>query len=77
MSKTDRAKKRQQKRARYAKPSLPRVIGANDNIATANDNLPEVPDLSREPGVKETPGQRIFRQMLRRALDERPAPVRG
>lgn len=77
MSKSDRAKKRQQKRARFAKPSLPRVIGANDNIATANDNLPEVPDLSREPGVKETPGQRIFRQMLRRALDERPGPVRG
>lgn len=38
MSKADRAKKRQQKR--YAKPSLPRVIGANDNIAVANDNAP-------------------------------------
>lgn len=77
MSKSDRAKKRRQKRARYARPSAPRVIGANDNIATANDNLPEAPHLSREPGVKETPGQRIFRQMLRRALDERPAPARG
>lgn len=40
MSKSDRAKKRQQKRARYAKPSAPRVIGANDNIATANDDEP-------------------------------------
>lgn len=38
MSKTDRKKKRQ----RYAKPSLPRVIGANDNIAVANDNMAPV-----------------------------------
>lgn len=37
MSKTDRAKKRQLKR--YAKPSAPRVIGANDNQpAPVNDN---------------------------------------
>lgn len=40
MSKSDRAKKRQRQRARYAKPSAPRVMGANDNIATANDNSP-------------------------------------
>ena len=38
MSKADRRKKRQ----RYAKPSLPRVIGANDNIAVANDNMAPV-----------------------------------
>lgn len=37
MSKADRAKKRQQ-RKRYAKPSMPRVIGANDNVEAANDN---------------------------------------
>jgi len=76
MSKADRAKKRQQ-RKRYAKPSMPRMIGANDNIEAANDNRPELPELSREPGVKETPGQRIFRQMLRRAIDERPRPTRS
>lgn len=35
MSKVDRRKKRH----RYAKPSAPRVIGANDNIAVANDNM--------------------------------------
>ena len=38
MSKADRRKKR----TRYAKPSLPRVIGANDNIAVANDNMAPV-----------------------------------
>lgn len=38
MSKADRRKKRQ----RYAKPSLPRIIGANDNIAVANDNMAPV-----------------------------------
>jgi hypothetical protein len=38
MSKADRRKKRQ----RYAKPSAPRVIGANDNIAVANDNMAPV-----------------------------------
>lgn len=38
MSKADRRKKRQ----RYAKPSLPRAIGANDNIAVANDNMAPV-----------------------------------
>lgn len=36
MSKADRARKRQTKR--FAKPSVPRVIGANDNIEVANDN---------------------------------------
>lgn len=41
MSKSDRAKKRQT-RKRYAKPSLPRTIGANDNIAVANDNMAPV-----------------------------------
>ncbi len=41
MSKADRAKKRQQ-RKRYAKPSTPRVIGANDNIEAANDNTAPV-----------------------------------
>lgn len=70
MSKADRRKKR----TRYAKPSAPRAIGANDNIAVANDNMAPTFDLSREPGVKETPNQRIFRQMMRRALDERPQP---
>lgn len=42
MSKSDRAKKRIQKRTRYAKPSAPRAIGANDNVRTANDNAPPV-----------------------------------
>lgn len=38
MSKTDRAKKRLRK-GRFAKPSLPRMIGANDNHpAAVNDN---------------------------------------
>lgn len=41
MSKADRARKRQT-RKRYAKPSMPRVIGANDNIAVANDNTAPV-----------------------------------
>ncbi len=41
MSKADRAKKRQQ-RKRYAKPSMPRAIGANDNIEAANDNTAPV-----------------------------------
>lgn len=36
MSKHSKAKARTRKR--YAKPSTPRVIGANDNIAVANDN---------------------------------------
>lgn len=76
MSKADRTKKRSQ-RARHGKPSVPRVIGANDNtLPGANDNLPELAPLTREPGVKETPNQRIFRQMQRRALDEVPKPVR-
>lgn len=39
MSKADRARKRQTKRTM---PSLPRVIGANDNIEVANDNAPPV-----------------------------------
>ena len=39
MSKADRARKRQTKRTM---PSLPRVIGANDNIEFANDNVPPV-----------------------------------
>ncbi|SFS42471.1 hypothetical protein [Brevundimonas viscosa] len=55
MSKTDRAKKRQQKRARYAKPSLPRVVGANDNIATANDNWSPISIR----GVQLTDGQAL------------------
>ena len=38
MSKADRRKKRE----RFAKPSAPRVIGANDNIAVANDNMAPV-----------------------------------
>jgi len=41
MSKADRAKKREQ-RKRYAKPSTPRAIGANDNIEAANDNTAPV-----------------------------------
>lgn len=42
MSKADRAKKRIRK-GRYAKPSLPRVIGANDNHpAAVNDNAAPV-----------------------------------
>ena len=41
MSKADRQRKREQ-RKRYAKPSAPRVIGANDNIAVANDNMAPV-----------------------------------
>ena len=65
-SKAERRRKRQNRQG----PSVPRVIWANDNIATANDNLPPVPAPDREPGVKETPGQRIFRQMQRRALDD-------
>lgn len=52
MSKVDRAKKRQQRRA-YAKPSLPRAIGANDNVAVANDNLPP----AQIKGVLLTPRQ--------------------
>jgi hypothetical protein len=51
MSKADRRKKRQ----RYAKPSLPRVIGANDNIAVANDNM--APVMIR--GVRLTDNQAI------------------
>ncbi len=39
MSKADRARKRQTKRTM---PSLPRVIGTNDNIESANDNAPPV-----------------------------------
>ena len=38
MSKADRRKKRQ----RFARPSAPRAIGANDNIAVANDNMAPV-----------------------------------
>lgn len=61
-------KKRQNRKG----PSVPRVIGANDNAAQiANDNRAE-PIWTRDPGVKETPNQRIFRQMQRRALDEAP-----
>lgn len=55
MSKSDRAKKRQQKRIRYAKPSAPRAIGANDNIAVANDNA--APVTIR--GVQLTDGQAL------------------
>ena len=55
MSKSDRAKKRQQKRARYAKPSAPRAIGANDNIATANDNWSPIAIR----GVQLTDGQAL------------------
>lgn len=53
MSKTDRAKKRLRK-GRFAKPSLPRVIGANDNHpAAVNDNAAPVSIR----GVKLTDGQ--------------------
>jgi len=51
MSKADRARKRQTKR--FAKPSLPRAIGANDNIEIANDNAPPV----MLNGVRLTDGQ--------------------
>lgn len=54
MSKADRAKKRQQRRT-YARPSMPRIIGANDNIAFANDNLPP----AQISGVLLTPSQQI------------------
>lgn len=50
MSKADRARKRQTKRTM---PSLPRVIGANDNIEVANDNTPPV----MLNGVRLTEGQ--------------------
>ncbi|KQW79729.1 hypothetical protein [Brevundimonas sp. Root1279] len=53
MSKADRQKKRDQRRHRYGKPSLPRAIGANDNVETANDNA--VPLTIR--GVTLTEGQ--------------------
>lgn len=51
MSKADRARKRQTKR--FAKPSMPRVIGANDNMEIANDNAPPV----MLNGVRLTEGQ--------------------
>lgn len=51
MSKADRARKRQTKR--FAKPSMPRVIGANDNIEVANDNAPPL-EIN---GVRMTEGQ--------------------
>lgn len=39
MSKTDKARKRQQRKAGRSKPSVPRMIGANDNQpAAVNDN---------------------------------------
>ena len=42
MSKADRAKKRIRK-GRFQKPSLPRIIGANDNNpAAVNDNTAPV-----------------------------------
>lgn len=41
MSKLSRHRARARK-GRFAKPSLPRVIGANDNIAAANDNTAPV-----------------------------------
>lgn len=67
-----------QRRRKQARASLPRQIGANDNAALiANDNDPAEPVWARDPGVKETPNQRIFRQMQRRALDEAPKPVRA
>ena len=75
MSKLSKQKARARK-GRFQKPSLTRVIGANDNQPQAvNDNEVQPFDMSREPGVKETPNQRIFRQMMRRALDDRPAPA--
>lgn len=70
------ARIRKKRQARKQAPSAPRVIGANDNVSVANDNIPVMPAPEREPGVKETPNQRIFRQMMRRALDEAPKPVR-
>lgn len=74
MSKLSKQRARARK-AKYAKPSLPRPIGANDNHpAAVNDNEEQPFDLLREPGVKETPNQRIFRQMMRRALDEQAKP---
>lgn len=43
MSKSDRQKKREQRRNRHAKPSMPRAIGANDNAPEAgNDNEPVI-----------------------------------
>lgn len=41
MSKLSKQKARARK-GRYAKPSAPRAIGANDNIAVANDNMAPV-----------------------------------
>lgn len=57
MSKADRARKRQTKR--FAKPSVPRVIGANDNIEVVNDNAP--PAMLN--GVRLTEGQ-AYRFMI-------------
>jgi hypothetical protein len=64
-------KKRDRRQKQHAQPSAPRQIGANDNAPIlANDNEASSHDLR----VKETPGQRIFRQMQRRALDEASQP---
>lgn len=52
MSKSDRARKREQRRG-YAKPSAPRVIGANDNAVNDNEGVVVI------AGVELTHGQAI------------------
>lgn len=46
MSKSDRARKREQRRG-YAKPSAPRVIGANDNAVNDNERAAARSDAQR------------------------------
>lgn len=70
MSKTDKARKRQQRKAGRSKPSVPRMIGANDNQpAAVNDN-----DVA-EPHVKDGPSARLFRWLVQRAKAEQASAL--
>lgn len=70
MSKTDKARKRHQRKAGRSKPAAPRMIGANDNQpAAVNDN-----DLA-DPHVKEGPSARLFRWLVQRAKEEQRAAL--
>lgn len=76
MSKTDKARKRQQRKAGRAKPAAPRMIGANDNQpAAVNDNDIGVSPLRRayDPS-RLTPSQTLA---LKRAEEKLTSGIPG
>lgn len=72
MSKADRQKKRTQTRQRKHAPSAPRVIGANDNVAVANDN-----DAAEKLRATRAEAARLKAQGAEVNIDPKTKEIRG